>query len=120
MVQEEDVVVAANLPSVDWYGYFKSIRRECPWAYQSYLNGNIDIVEYQGRVIPLGNYHARVYVISAPNETVEAICAGLNHGSDEWLFSYPGYGEFAAPVSILIQQDRQTLKDLREKLNASS
>ena len=114
MVEEVEVVVADHL-SVDWYSYFKSIRRECPWAYTAYLNGKIDIVEYQGSAIPLGNYSARVYVINAPDETVEAICAGLNYGSDEWLFSYPGYGEYAAPVKILIQQDRTRLNQLRQQ-----
>ena len=109
-----------NHLSVDWYSYFKSIRSQCPWSYQSYVNGGIDIVEYQGKAIPLGKYDARVYVVNAPNETVEAICAGLNYGSDEWLFSYPGYGPFATPVSILIQQDRQRLKTLREQLNADN
>lgn len=115
MVEEVEVVAADHL-SVDWYGYFKSIRRECPWAYTAYLNGKIDIVEYQGSAIPLGEYSARVYVINAPDATVEAICAGLNYGSDEWLFSYPGYGPFATPVSVLIQQDKKTLNQLRNKL----
>lgn len=102
--------------SVDWYSYFKSIRTECPWSYHAYLNGKIHITEYTGQVEPLGNYEARVYVISAPEATVEAICSGLNYGEDEWLFSYPGYGPYAAPVSILIQQDRSKLKELRSKL----
>ena len=109
--------MAANHQSVDWYSYFKSIRTECPWAYTAYLNGLIKIQEYTGSVEPLGEYQARVYVINAPEATVEAICAGLNYGTDEWLFSYPGYGPFAAPVSILIQQDRKTLTELRSKLN---
>ena len=107
----------ANHLSVDWYAYFKSIRTECPWAYTAYLNGKIKIQEYTGSVEPLGDLEARVYVINAPEATVEAICAGLNYGLDEWLFSYPGYGPFAAPVSILIQQDRSRLKELRSKLN---
>jgi hypothetical protein len=111
---------ARNPQSVDWYSYFKSIRVECPWSYAAYLKGKIHIVEYTGTVLPLGDYEARVYVINAPEATVEAICQGLNYGSDEWLFSYPGYGPFAAPVSILIQQDRERLKELREKQDASS
>lgn len=105
-----------NHLSVDWYSYFKSIRAQCPWSYLSYLKGKIDIVEYQGSVLPLGDYDARVYVISAADATVEAICAGLNYGEDEWLFSYPGYGPFATPVAVLIQQDRKTLNELRNKL----
>lgn len=112
--------MAANHLSVDWYTYFKSIRHECPWSTKAYLEGKIDICEYTGDIKPLGDYEARVYVINAPNETVEAICHSLNYGKDEWLFSYPGYGPFAAPVSILIQQDRERLRILREKLDAST
>ena len=111
---------ARSHQSVDWYQYFKSIRTECPWSYSAYLKGQIHIVEYQGIVLPLGNYAARMYIVHAPNDTVEALAAALDHGEDEWLFSYPGYGEFATPVSVLIQQNRQRLKELREKQDASS
>jgi hypothetical protein len=112
--------VVKNHQSVDWYAYFKSIRTECPWSYAAYIHGKIDIVEYEGRVLPLGNYEARVYVIHATDAQVEAICHSLNYGSDEWLFSYPGYGPYATPVSILIQQNRSRLKELRQQLDAES
>jgi hypothetical protein len=102
--------------NVDWLAYFKSIRSECPWSLPAYEQGLIDIVNYTGHALPLGEYSARVYVITAPDETVEAICAGLNYGSDEWLFSYPGYGPFATPVSILIQQNKQELNQIRARL----
>ena len=105
-----------NHQSVDWLSYFQSIRTECPWSLRAYEQGLIDIIDYDGHARPLGDYSARVYIIRAPNETVEAICAGLNYGQDEWLFSYPGYGPFATPVSVLIQQDRTTLKNLRTQL----
>lgn len=113
---------AKNHQSVNWYAYFKSIRVECPWSYAAYIKGEIDIVEYQGTVEPLGNYQARVYIVNAPEETVEALASALNYDNpkDEWLFSYPGYGPFAAPKAILIQQDREVLRKLREKTNASS
>lgn len=114
------MVEVKNHQSVDWYSYFKSIRCECPWSYAAYVKGDIDIIEYQGQILPLGKYQARIYIVSAPNETVEALAAGLDYGEDEWLFSYPGYGEFAAPRPILIQQNRQRLRELREKLNASA
>lgn len=104
--------------SVNWLEYFKSIRSECPWSYQAYQAGRIDICEYSGRAEPLGIYEARVYIVNAPEATVEAICAALNYGEDEWLFSYPGYGPFATPVSVLIQQNRRRLIQLREQLNA--
>jgi hypothetical protein len=109
--------VVKNHQSVDWYQYFKSIQKQCPWSYASWIKGGIDIVEYRGHSIPLGTYDARIYVINAPDSTVEALAAGLDHGEDEWLFSYPGYGKFATPVSVLIQQNRARLEEIREKLD---
>jgi len=113
---EEEEVVDANHQSVDWNQYFVSIRAECPWALRAWSQGQIDIVTYRGDILPLGDYQARVYVVAAPTETIEALCQGLNYGEDEWLFSYPGYGDWATPVPVLIQQDRSRLRELREKL----
>lgn len=112
---------AKSHQSVNWYAYFKSIRVECPWSYAAYIKGEIDICEYQGTIEPLGKYQARVYIVNAPEETVEALAAALNYDNpkDEWLFSYPGYGPFAAPVSILIQQNRKQLQELRKQQDAS-
>lgn len=106
----------AKAADVNWYEYFKSIRVECPWSYTAYVKGQIHIVEYTGKILLLGDYQARVYLVNAPEETVEALAAGLDHGEDEWLFSYPGYGPYAAPVPILIQQNRERLRVLRENL----
>lgn len=104
--------------SVDWYAYFKSIREECPWSYAAYLRGKIDIVEYEGKVLPLGNYQARMYIVNAPNAVVESLAAGLDYenDTDEWLYSYPGYGDYATPVSVLIQQDKKQLNSIRTQL----
>ena len=109
---------ARSHQSVNWYDYFKSIREECPWSYAAYLKGQIDIVEYQGQRLPLGDYQARMYIVSAPDATVTAIAQGLDYDDPEceWLYSYPGYGEFATPVSVLIQQNRSQLKNLRQQL----
>ena len=109
--------MVVNHPSVDWYAYFKSIRNECPWSYAAYIHGQIAIVQYTGERYPLGTYQARMYTVSAPNETVEALAHALDHGEDEWLFSYPGYGDYATPVPVLIQQNRQQLNQLRQKLD---
>ncbi len=106
--------------SVDWQEYFKSIRSECPWSYSAYQQGLIDIVYYDGLIWELAHYHARVYIVNAPNLSVEALAKSLDHGHDEWLFSYPGYGPLATPVPILIQQDRAKLRRLREKSYASA
>ena len=110
--------MAVSHQSVDWYHYFKSIRTQCPWSYAAYIHGGIDIVEYSGKRLPMGPYQARMYTLTAPNDTVEALALGLDYeDSDcEWLFSYPGYGEYATPVSVLIQQHRQTLQQLRQQL----
>lgn len=107
---------ARSHQSVNWYDYFKSIRQECPWSYAAYLKGEIDIQEYTGQIVPLGRYQARVYTVSDPAQSVEALSMALDHGQDEWLFSYPGYGAFATPVPVLIQQDRAKLAGLRSQL----
>jgi hypothetical protein len=112
------VVKERNHQSVDWLNYFESIKTQCPWSLRAYTQGKIDIVIYEGNSQPLGVFHARMYVISAPDATVQAI-ADMWDRSDpdcEWLYSYPGYGEYATPVSVLIQQDRSTLKNLRTQL----
>ncbi len=106
-----------NRQSVDWANYFRSIRTECPWSHRAYQQGLIDIVKWQGQTLPLGLYQARVYVIEASDQEVEALAQALDHGEDEWLFSYPSYGDYATPVSVIIQQNRARLNELRSKLN---
>jgi hypothetical protein len=112
------VVKAKSHQSVNWSAYFESIQKECPWSLAAWRKGLIDIVEYQGQRIPLGLYSARMYVITAPDATVVAIAQGLDYDDleCEWLYSYPGYGEFATPVSVLIQQNRKELTNLRSQL----
>jgi hypothetical protein len=109
---------ARSHQSVNWYDYFKSIREECPWSYAAYLKGKIDIKEYEGVRLPLGDYSARMYIINAPDATVTAIATGLDYDDAEceWLYSYPGYGDYATPVSVLIQQNRSELTNLRSQL----
>ena len=109
---------AKSHQSVDWTAYFESIQQQCPWSLSAWRKGQIDIVEYQGVKIPLGDYSARMYVISAPDSTVVAIAQSMNYGDkqDEWLWSYPGYGDYATPVKVLIQQNRSQLTNLRQQL----
>ncbi len=109
---------ARSHQSVDWTAYFESIQRECPWSLAAWRKGQIDIVDYEGTKLPLGDYSARMYVISAPDATVVAIAQSMDYGDSEceWLYSYPGYGDYATPVSVLIQQNRSQLKNLRQQL----
>lgn len=110
---------AVNHQSVDWLAYFKSIREQCPWSYAAWIKNKIDIVDYQGVKLPLGDYSARMYIINLPDATVEAIADGLNYEDQdyEWLFSYPGYGDHATAVPVLIQQWRAELNAIRTRLS---
>jgi len=111
---------ARSHQSVNWLEYFESIQRECPWSLAAYKRDLIDIVDWvPGKPIAgLGEYAARMYVMDYPDSIVEAMATELDTQDVlcEWLFSYPGYGEFATPVSVLIQQDRSTLTKLRSQL----
>ena len=111
---------AKSHQSVDWLAYFKSIQGECPWSYAAYVKGLIDIVPWHDhKVIPLlDQYQARMWLVDYPNTIIEAMAEELDSLDlqHEWLYSYPGYGDYATPVPVLIQQDRKTLNDLRSKL----
>ena len=112
---------ARSHQSVNWLEYFESIQRECPWSLRAYKQGAIAIENWQDtdRLEPLGNLQARIYIVDYPDNIVEAMAEELdcNDLECEWLFSYPGYGEFATPVKVLIQQNRQQLNDLRNRLS---
>lgn len=98
----------------NWGEYFASIRQECPWSNAAWLQGQIDVVNWTGTVIPLDGMQARVYVVE--DGDVTELAKELDVGDCEWLFSYPGYGPFATPTPVLIQQSREKLNKLREKL----
>lgn len=110
------VVVAKSRPSVDWEGYFSLIKKQCPWSYVAWHRGLIDIVEWTGQKIPLGDFQARMYLMDITGQELESLTEELDKGEDEWLFSYPGYGIFATPVPVIIQQNRANLNKLREQL----
>lgn len=110
----------AKVEDVDWAEYFQSIKIQCPWSYSAWQQGQIEIIEYQGQIFPLGNLQARVYVMSAEQATLDSLAEAFDNDTDEWLWSYPGYGPYATRVPVLIQQSRQRLSELREKLDASS
>jgi hypothetical protein len=110
---------AKSHQSVNWLEYFESIQKECPWSYAAYLKGKIDIQTYEGVRLPLGDYSARMYIVNAPDATVSAIADGLDYEDKEyeWLYSYPGYGDYATPVSVIIQQWRAELNAIRNRLS---
>lgn len=107
---------------VDWSQYFKDIKTQCPWSWQAWQQQQIDIVDWQGEIKPLGQYQARIYVCDVTDQELETLADRLDSESisDEWLFSYPGYGRWATPVRVLIQQDRIKLNELRDIINSKS
>jgi predicted flavoprotein YhiN len=110
-----------NHQSVNWLAYFEGIKTQCPWSLAAYQKDLIDIVEWQPGVAiaGLGAYSARMYIMDHADNIVEAMAKELDTQDVEceWLFSYPGYGEYATPVAVLIQQNRKQLQELRSKQN---
>ena len=114
-----DVDVDVNHPDVDWWEYFARIRTQCPWSWHSWQHGGIDIQAWQGHGVPIEGFDARVYMVRDPGQDVTALAQqqDLQDTECEWLFSHPGYGLWATPVPVLIQQPRQRLAELRQQLD---
>ncbi len=114
-----DVEEARSHQSVDWLAYYRSIARECPWSLRAYQQGLIDLQTWHtaDAIPPLSQFHARVWLMPYPNSVIEAMALELDQQDlvHEWLFSYPGYGLYATPVPVLIQQNRQQLNQIRDK-----
>jgi hypothetical protein len=116
--EEEKVRVVeqdANQERNKWADYFYRIRKQCPWSLAAWNKGEIDIVDWTGEVLPLSPYQARVYRFTGTDKELKALAKELDYGECEWLYSFPGYGPFATPEAVLIQQDRAELARLRNK-----
>jgi hypothetical protein len=115
-----DVEEARSHQNVDWLAYYQSIAQECPWSLKAYQQGQISTLHWvESQTIPaLGTLAARVWIVDYPSSIIEAMAEELNSRDTdcEWLFSYPGYGEYATPVPVLIQQNRLILANLRQKI----
>lgn len=106
--------------AVNWLEYFTSIKDQCPWSLAAYEQGLLDIRPWTGSALPLEHYHARMYTIEISEQELELLAESLDEGPCEWLWSYPGYGPYATPVPVLIQQDRATLARLRQGIDRAS
>lgn len=91
----------------------------CPWSLPAWQQGRIDIVTTR-TIRPLGNFSARIYILDLTRRRLKKLCKRRDHGADEWLWSEPRNGAYAAPVACLIQQDRATLTRLRNKSGSES
>jgi hypothetical protein len=103
---------------VNWEEYFYNIRQQCPWSWAAWQRNEIDITRWQGTVIELGNYQARIYTVNLNRRRLKKLAKLLDNDIIcEWLWSEPNYGPWATPVSVLIQQDRNKLNQIRKQLN---
>jgi hypothetical protein len=109
--------VVRSHQSVDWGEYFYSIKAQCPWSHVAWAKGKIDIQPWTLGVQDLDVYRARVYLVKGLNKRrLKKLAKKLDHGVCEWLWSYPGYGPYATPVPVLIQQRRAELDAIRQTL----
>ena len=114
------MVVARNHQSVNWADYFQRIKRQCPWSWAAWQQGQI-LIRRQGQPQDLGEYQAIVYVSSLNRRRLKKLCAKLNTSKEyEWLWSHPSYGPYATDVPCLIQQDRRVLDEIRAKMRESN
>ena len=108
---------------VNWGEYFLKIQLVCPWSLAAWRRGLIEITDWRQGIKPLGDLHARVYLIDLKPKAVKTIADALDQIDPdcEWLWSHPkGGGPYSAPRPCMIQQDRKWLRELREKINNKS
>src|SRR5210317_388911 len=100
---------------IDWDQYFKDIRPVCPWSYTAWKKNQIKIKEWTGEWEHLNDYQAIVYIVPNINRRrLKKLCKRVNVVPKYvWLWSEPSYGDYAGPVHILIQQDREKLYEAR-------
>lgn len=108
-----------RLAEVNWCEYFQQIQGVCPWSYSAWKRDAIDIVKWQGVILPLDALDARVYVhTSASPRLLNKWADKLNtwHPEYEFLWSHPRHAGDSTPVGCIIQQDRNQLENIRTKL----
>ena len=109
-----------------WACYFAKIKGVCPWSYRAYMADNILFVDYTDstfntwRLFLKGTKFEAV-VFKCPEKSSEWLnkkCDQLNaeQTTYEWLWSHPEHGGDSTHIPVLIQQMRQQLEELREKI----
>ena len=113
--------------NINWLEYFYSIRKVCPYSYQSYLDGTTKITNFDEDILVLNEqnfetlpWEVIVYLLG-DDLTLDAIdeyVASLNdcQNTCEYLWSHPTFtkgGNNNTPVPVIIQQDRARLMELR-------
>ena len=108
---------------VDWEAYFKSIKTVCPWSYAAFKRAAVDLTLWRGVISPLGNWEVRLYLAPRHNpRQLKKMSDRFNRErpQEEWLWSHPSFENYSTPVPCFIQQDRQTLENIRFSMEKQS
>tara|TARA_X000001382_G_scaffold122171_1_gene104947 strand:- start:479 stop:811 length:333 start_codon:yes stop_codon:yes gene_type:complete len=100
-----------------WSAYFKKIQPVCPWSWDHWCQGLIDITE-DPEYKQLGKYTARVCIRKDHRPSFLEYEADFYNNlfeDEEWLWSHPDYGRYSTPVPVVIQQNRAILEQARNK-----
>ena len=103
----------------EWTAYFEKISDVCPWSLEAWNNNEIRVFEGFKKVRPLIGKKAHLYLLPYfSDDDLYELAEDLNDVFDEYefLWSHPNFtkgGNRAAPVPVLIQQDRELLEYLR-------
>lgn len=117
---------------INWYEYFRSIERVCPWSLESFLHGRIRFEPYNHSQIHRldmywnDDYYDAVIYLNAPDdvEVLDELIQGFEDDNNLknciYFWSHPNYtkgGKNSAPVPIIIQQSKKNLDEARNKLS---
>ena len=111
----------------NWLTYFYSIKNVCPWSYESYKKGRINIIKFNRDTLELNEqnwnlkqWDAIVYTTKMTVDELDKFVEKKNEDQEkcEYLWSHPHYtkgGGRQTHCPIIIQQDRQFLTELRRR-----
>lgn len=108
----------------EWRMYFAKIKAVCPWS-SKYMD---KILVWENNELCLhttascfrqSKFEAFVYTLKDKTaKQLEEMCDSLNekYVDSEWLWSHPSEGGDSTHVPCLIQQDREKLTTIRNKI----
>ncbi len=118
---------------VNWQEYYAHIKSVCPWSYKAYMSDNILVWEHAkhntwqtvSATFDSTNFEAIVYRFDDYSpEQLDALVDEMSkrRPTSEFLWSHPeadsGDGN-STPVPVIIQQNKEALNDLRDKLKGA-
>lgn len=111
-----------------WPKYFQSIQDVCPWSYQAYRNGKLDIRDFDIDAIIWedcdwdSRWNAIVWQHCPYSvDEMEKVVNDLNRESRNciYFFSHPAYTKGKNKqtlVPVIIQQDKKQLSQVRQQM----